>query len=190
MKTIVTGKLTLLYVQKLKRYNYFATAAALIIAALSEVWMLLHLGGDKGNTLFADLMYSFAALLGAFWVCQTAYRARHGPIQLAPRHQLAWLLVGLGLFLTSVGGLYFAYLEWFGQENPLPSLADIGFSLFYPCVFVGVLLMPTALRFRGRMALDALITTFSLLGVSWFFLIGPSVLAQQDINTLHKLCAF
>src|SRR5207249_1446396 len=52
------------------------------------------------------------------------------------------------------------------------------------------LLMPTTLRFRVRMALDALITTLSLLGVSWSFLIGPSVLAQKDIDTLHKLYAF
>ncbi len=190
MRTIVTDKLTLLYVQKLKRYNYLATAVALVIAGLSEFWMVFHIGGDKGNTLFADLMYSFAALIGGIWACQTAYRGRHGPIQVGIRHQLAWFLVGLGLFFTSIGGIYFAYLEWVGQENPLPSPADIGFTLFYPCVFIGVLLMPTTLRFRVRMALDALITTLSLLGVSWFFLIGPSVLAQKDIDTPHKLYAF
>ncbi|MGZ3612040.1 MAG: ATP-binding protein, partial [Ktedonobacteraceae bacterium] len=190
MKTIVTDKLTLIYVQKLKRYNYLATAAALVIAVFSEIWMVLHVGGDKGNTLFADLMYSFTALIGGIWACQTGYRGRHGPIQVGSRHQLVWFLVGLGLFFTSIGGIYFAYLEWLGQENPLPSLADIGFTLFYLCVFIGVLLMPTALRFRLRMALDALITTLSLLGVSWFFLIGPLVLRQKDLDTPHKLCAF
>src|SRR5437660_6679320 len=115
MKTIVTDKLTLIYVQKLKRYNYLATAAALVIAVFSEIWMVLHVGGDKGNTLFADLMYSFAALLGVTWACQTAYRGRHGPIQVGLRHQLAWFLVSLGLFFTSIGGIYFAFLAWVGE---------------------------------------------------------------------------
>lgn len=190
MKTIVTDKLTLIYLRKLKRYRYFATAAALVIAVFSAIWMIFHVGGDKGNTLFADLMYSFVAFIGAIWACQTAYRGRHGPIRVGSRHQLVWFLVALGLFSRSIGGIYFTHLEWLGQENPLPSFADIGRTIFYPCVFIAVLLMPTALRFRLRMGLDALITTLSLLGVSWFFLIGPSVLAHRDIDTTHKLCAF
>src|SRR5437764_822185 len=145
MKTVVTDRLTPLYLQKLKRYNDVATLATIVIAVLYGVWMILHTSGDKGDTIFADLMYALSALIGGLWACQIAYRGRNGPIQLAPRHQLAWLLVGLGLLLISVGGVYFAYLEWLGYDNPLPSLADICFTLFYPCVFVGVLLMPTAL---------------------------------------------
>ena len=119
-------------------------------------------------------MYGIAAFMGAIFAFTTTYRAWRGPLQLAPRHQLAWLLISLGMVADSIGGFYFAYLEHMGQPNPVPSGADIGFTLFYPCIFFGLLSMPTSLRFRARTALDALITTLCLLGISWFFAIGPA----------------
>nr|HET6902652.1 GAF domain-containing sensor histidine kinase [Ktedonobacteraceae bacterium] len=174
MKTITTTKLTRAYLQKLDRQNYLATTFAVLLATISLFWMLFHIGGDAVVTLFADLMYGIAALIGAIFAFTTAYRAWRGPVQLAPRHQLAWLLISLGMLADSIGGFYFAYLEHMGQPNPIPSGADIGFTLFYPCIFFGLLSMPTAVRFRTRTALDALITTLCLLGVSWFFAIGPA----------------
>lgn len=136
--------------------------------------MLFHIGGDAVVPLFADVMYCIAASIGAVFTLITAYRAWHGPLRLAPRHQMAWLLVSVGLLADSIGGFYFAYLEQTGQPNPTPSAGDIGFTLFYPCVFLGLLSMPTAMRFRIRTALDALITTLCILGISWFFFIGPA----------------
>lgn len=174
MKTFATTTLTRAYLQKLDRQNYVATAFAVLVATCSLFWMLFHIGGDAVVTLFADLMYGIAASIGAAFTLITAYRAWHGPLQLAPRHQLAWLLVSVGLLADSIGGFYFAYLEQAGQPNPTPSAGDIGFTLFYPCVFFGLLSMPTAMRFRIRTALDALITTLCMLGISWFFFIGPS----------------
>ena len=174
MKTFATTKLTHAYLQKLDRQNYVATAFAVLVATCSLFWMLFHIGGDAVVPLFADLIYGIAASIGAVFTLITAYRAWRGPLQLAPRHQLAWLLVSVGLLADSIGGFYFAYLEQAGQPNPTPSAGDIGFTLFYLCVFFGLLSMPTAMRFRIRTALDALITTLCMLGISWFFFIGPS----------------
>ena len=180
MKTITKTRLTRAYLQKLDRQNYFATTFAVLIATISLFWMLFHIGGDTVVTLFADLMYGIAALVGAIFAFTTTYRAWRGPLQLAPRHQLAWLLISLGMLVDSIGGFYFAYLEHMGQSNPVPSGADIAFTLFYPCVFFGLLSMPTSIRFRTRTALDALITTLCLLGISWFFAIGPAYLLLKD----------
>ncbi len=180
MKTITKTRLTRAYLQKLDRQNYLATTCAVLIATISLFLMLFHIGGDEVVTLFADLMYGIAALVGASFAFTTTYRAWRGPIQLAPRHQLAWLLISLGMLADSLGGFYFAYLEHIGQPNPVPSGADIGFTLFYPGIFFGLLLMPTAVRFRTRTALDALITTLCLLGISWFFAIGPAYLLLKD----------
>lgn len=174
MKTFATTTLTQAYLQKLDRQNYVATAFAVLVAICSLFWMLFHVGGDAVVTLFADVMYCIAATIGAIFTLITAYRAWHGPLRLAPRHQLAWLMVSMGLLADSIGGFYFAYLERIGQPNPTPSAGDIGFTLFYPCVFLGLLSMPTAMRFRIRTALDALITTLCILGISWFFFIGPA----------------
>ncbi len=131
-------------------------------------------------------MYPVSSLIGAFWAGLTAYRARNGPVRLASTHQLAWLLISLGLLADGLGGAYYAYLGTIGTL-PLPSPADIGFTLLYPLVCAGLLLMPAYLRFRTRMGLDALITSLCFLGISWFFVIGPSYLVQSNQIPLAKL---
>ncbi len=186
MKTIATDRLNRTYLQRLDWQAYVATGVAILLVTLSFFWMLFRIGGDHGVTLFSNLMYSVAGWIGASWALITAYRMRHGPLRLAPSHQLGWLLISLGMFFDGVGGVYFAYLEQNGWSNPTPSLADIGFTLFYPLVFAGLLLMPTeqqSLRFRVRIGLDASITTLCVLGVAWYFIIGPSFVLQQSSGT-------
>ncbi len=185
MKTTATDRLNRTYLQKLDWQNYFATGVAILIITLSFLWMLLHVGGDHSVTLFSDVMYTVADWIGASWAFLTAYRARYGPLQLEPRHQLAWLLTGLGLFSDGLGGLYFTYLEQIGQSNPTPSYGDIAFTLFYPLVFIGLLLMPAeqdSRRFRLRIGLDACITTLCILGVAWYFFIGPALVLQRSTH--------
>ena len=91
-----------------------------------------------------------------------------------------------GTFGGWIGGAYYAYLGVIGPIT-LPSLADIGFTLLYPLVCAGLLLMPASLRFRTRMGLDALITSLCFLGISWFFVIGPSYLIQHNQIPLAEL---
>src|SRR6266704_1504603 len=150
MKTIATDRLNRTYLQRLDRQAYVATGVAILLVTLSFFWMLFHIGGDHGVTLFSNLTYSVADWIGASWALITAYRMRHGPLRLAPSHQLGWLLISLGMF------------------------------------FDGVLLMPTeqqSLRFRVRIGLDASITTLCVLGVAWYFIIGPSFVLQQSSGT-------
>ena len=185
MQTSATKKLTRTYLQKLDWQNYLATAAAILIVTISFLWLLLPIGGNNAVTLFSDSMYAAADWIAACWVFLTAYRARYGPLRLEPRHQLAWFLIGLGLFANGLGGAYYTYLEQIGQLNPIPSLCDIGFTLFYPLTFIGLLLMPDeqkSRRFRVRIGLDASITTLCILGVSWFFFIGPTFVLQTDAH--------
>ena len=172
MKTVAIEKLTLAHLRRLDRSIYIATASCILIILFSLFWMLFHLGGDANTILFSNLAYVITSLIGAYWAFSTAYMARKGPIVLAPRHQLAWLFVGLGLLANCVGGIYYTYLQY-NNLSPFPSLSDLGFTLFYPLIFVALLLMPTALRFRIRMGLDALITTLCFFGISWFFVLGP-----------------
>ncbi len=172
MKTATTEKLTRAYLERLDRSTYIATVFALLIVLLSLFWTLFRLGGNEGTVLFAEVMYALFSCLGAYYTCRTAYRARKGPVLLPLNYQMGWLCVGAGLLANSLGGIYYVYLEAIHQRS-FPSYADLGFSLLYPLIFIGLLLMPTEMRFRLRMGLDALITTLCFLGVSWFFVIGP-----------------
>lgn len=186
MREVIGDKLTRAYLQKLGRQNYIATASAVVFVTISFFWMLFQLGGSDTTGLFANVVYPVSSLIGAFWAGLTAYRARNGPVRLTQTHQLAWLLISLGLLADGLGGAYYAYLGTLGPL-PLPSPADIGFTLLYPLVCAGLLLMPTSLRFRTRMGLDALITALCFLGISWFFVIGPSYLIQRDQIPLAAL---
>lgn len=187
LKTVVGERLTRAYLRKLSWQNYVATAIAVILVTFSFLWMLFQLRGTDVTGQLANILYAVASFIGALWTGCTAFRARYGPVRLAETHQLAWLLISLGLLCDGLGGAYYSYLGMLGPI-PLPSLADVGFTLLYPLVCVGLLLMPTSLRFRTRMGLDALITSLCLFGISWFFFVGPAYLAQR--NTVPQASLF
>jgi signal transduction histidine kinase len=187
LKTTATAKLTRPYLEKLNRQNYIATAITILIVIFSLFWELYKLGGQEKTIYFADAMYGVAAWIGSFWACRTAFRAHFGPLRLEPRHQLAWLVIGIALFANGVGGFYYTYLEWAGQLNPVPSPADLCFTTYYFLTFVGLLLMPTAAKFRRsriRIGLDAIITTLCILGISWYFVIWPIFMTSKNIPML------
>lgn len=193
LKTTATEKLTWAYLQKLTRQNYLATACTIAIVMFSLFWELYKLGGQDKTIYFADAMYGVAAWIGAFWAWRTAYRARFGPLRLEPRHQLAWLVIGIALFSNGIGGFYYTYLEWKGEFNPVPSLADLCFTMFYFLTFVGLLLMPTAAKFRKsrlRIGLDAIITMLCVLGISWYFVIEPIFVKSKDVPTLLMAASY
>jgi signal transduction histidine kinase len=182
LKTTVNDELTRDYFQKLERQNYLATTSVVVLVTISFFWSLFHIGGDKGVNLFTNIMYPLSSAIGAFWACTTAYRIRFGPVRLALHHQLAWLLIGLGLIANCFGGIWYTYLAQTGMMNPIPSAGDLGFTLFYPLTFAGLLIMPKALQFRKRIALDSMITTLCILGVSWYFFISTIYVANRDAH--------
>lgn len=177
MKTAVTGRLTLAYLRRLDRSTYYAAAFSTLIVTISLLWMIFQLGGSDLTGSVSNFVYPACSLLAALWLGKTAYNARYGPVRLESRHQLAWLLISLGFLCDALGGLYYAYLVLLKQD-PFPSPSDIGFLLYYPLVFAGLLLMPTVTAFHKRMGLDALITALCLLGVCWAFVIGPTYFSR------------
>ena len=174
--------LTLSYLRKLERENYLALALVIIMSAAGFIGLRFNVGGERDPYLVSNIMYPLTSFVGAFWAFITAYRARYGPLKLQPSRQLAWLLVGLGIMANGIGSTYYTYMVRTGQTILVPSLADIGFTLFYPLVFFGLFLMPASLKFRQGIALDAMITTLCILGVSWFFFISKVFVVQVESN--------
>jgi signal transduction histidine kinase len=187
MKIIATDRLTIDWLQKLKRYNITATALAVFLVAFSLFWMLVRLGGDEATLLSSDIAFSLTAVIGAAWTFQSVYRAQRGPVHISSRQILTWLLFCLALLAFSAGGAYYSYLEYV-HLSPFPSPADILYNTGYLLLFLGLLLIPRADRFRMRTMLDALISTLCLVGVCWFFVIGPIYSAHiQGALTLPDL---
>jgi signal transduction histidine kinase len=181
MKAKTDARLTLSYLRKLEREDYLALAAVVLLSSAGFFGLLYHVGGSNYPDFVSNIMYPLTSFVGAGWAFITAYRARYGPLRLQPSRQLAWLLVGLGLLANCIGGVYYTYMDRTHQVV-FPSYADIGFMLMYPLVFCGLFLMPTTLKFRKGIALDALITTLCILGVSWFFFISKVFKVQVESN--------
>src|SRR5690242_10773002 len=136
MQTTATDKLTLAYIQKLGRYNYVAGAISIVFFTGSFLWMFFRIGGTRGNIMFGDTSYAVAALMGAIWAYRAVFLARYGALHLSGRHQLAWILISVGLTSECIGGTYYLYREYL-RQIPFPSYADLFFNLGYALLFLG-----------------------------------------------------
>lgn len=164
--------LTAAYLQRTSRYNYFATAITVLLASLSLLWLLFSIGGESGKELYANLAYIFASFLSGIWVLQTVYWERKGSVQVESHYWLGWFCIGFGILISALASAFYAAAEYTDQTLS-PSFADIIVNCYYPMIFVGLLMMPRTIRFRLRIGLDALITTLSIVGLVWYFIIGP-----------------
>ncbi len=164
-----------------QRENRWVVAVMLLSLLVSFVWMFLHIGGDAPVSLFSSSIYVIAAWVGAGCAFLTAQRAGSDLKLFPPRYRLSWRLIGLALFSDGLGGAYALLLTWQGKTLPIPSPADLGYTLYYPLLFSGLLLQASATnapRVRLQQILEAGIITFGLLEIDWYGLLGP-VFARQ-----------
>lgn len=191
MTTVANERLTPAYLHQRDCEFFLALAGGVLLLALGLVWMLFRFGGETTTRYFAEIQYIGVAWVGAFLAFVTAYRMRRGPLQLQVRHQLTWFLVGLGMCSSGLGQAYFAYLDHLGQSLPIPSYADIGWSLYYPLVFAGLLLLPTKpnpVHIRMRLVLETFIITLCFLGINGYFVIDPAYEARKSqLSTISLL---
>ncbi len=74
------------------------------------------------------------------------------------RERAIWLCFGLGLAAWSLGDIYWTVALFGVKKPPYPSLADAGYLLAYPCMYVGVLLLVRErVRFSAGAWLDGAI---------------------------------
>lgn len=210
MKAISKSRLTTAYLKINRLYNTIAVIAVVMIIVVSLFWMTFHSSEDLSAsryTLFIDntvsisssIIYPISAIIGMFWALQTAYKMRHGPVQLDRRYQRAWLCIGAGLLATCLGALWYAATIYIGPlfnfyavvmhgaAQVPPAFADpiIVFMclLFYVFTFIGLILMPGVPRLSVSMIFDLLITTLCFMGICWFFVATPATIAT--VNAQH-----
>jgi len=91
----------------------------------------------QGTMVLSDYSEVPVEAVGALLAFTVARRERR------PRARVAWTLVALGLVSNMAGNLIYGTYDLAGQQ-PFPSVAD-GFYLgFYPFLFLGLLILPTA----------------------------------------------
>lgn len=195
IKVISNNQLTSQYLQKLERQKFRAVALLLFLVTLSFVSLVFHKAtadpSEDFLSIFAYGMYILTSCVAAWWTFSVAYRAARPPLILTPRHRLAWFLIGLGLLINGLGSAFYGYSQYSQQKEPMaPSIADFGYIVAYILVLIGLLLFPfqsQSRRLRARIAIDSLITTLCLVGVSWYLIINPIVSSSQSVEFIETL---
>ena len=87
----------------------------------------------------------------------------------------AWILVALGIACFGAGDVYWTFVLKHQDSIPLPSPADAGYLLFYPCVYTALVLLVRARedRFTPGLWLEGFIGAFAVAAIGAALLQNP-----------------
>lgn len=161
---------------------------SLLLFTLLASFLLLAKPGSAGFNLWVDaiacvLGHLVAAAFAALPLSPLADSRNPNRLSLS-----STLAMSLGLFFMASGQALYYYTILIAGQHPFPSIADAGFFLSYPCLIVGVLLLPGRRLHRTCAFLDALIAITALAAFSWYFLVGPTIL-QGGPSLLARILA-
>ena len=167
----------------------------LVLTGLFVAYLLIKPGGPKmvnlGDNIAQGLLEAVGLLLTFPLLWQGSARGRRYPApftgQVAPaRTPQRWvpLLLGLAILSYIVGQALWTYNENIAHLAVLfPTWADAGFLGSYPFVMLALLLLPTRPLTgdtRTRILLDSLMIMVGVTTLSWYFILGPTILQGAD----------
>jgi diguanylate cyclase (GGDEF)-like protein len=152
---------------------FVGIVGAMVVAYVAWTWG--HWWGDP--TVVSDVApIPVAALATVF-----AWRASRGST-LSGRVELAWRVIAVGCGAWTAGECTWFYLEVIHHAQPFPSVADVFYLTFYPCLFVGLALFPLRGTRRDRrmaFALDTATVMIASAMAVWYLVIAPTVATHQ-----------
>jgi PAS domain S-box-containing protein len=147
-----------------------------VYTALVIVWIAAGTGGSDVRSLAIGLSHT---PLEAGGVAAAWWASRRSGDPLTAR---AWRLTSLALAFWLAGDLLLAFFQFLETDEPVPSLADVAYLAFYPCLAAGLLSFPGAPRDwseRRNLGLDALIALIGGTMVIWYLVVGPAVRSDE-----------
>lgn len=114
----------------------FRTAVILAVTIV-----LLHLTlvalGERNESLL-PIEDGFVTVTSGLAAVALFYTARRS----AGRARKAWIMISAAMLFNTLGDLCWSVVEFVLHQNPFPSVADIGYLMFYPLFALGVFLLP------------------------------------------------
>jgi len=161
------------------------TGRRLLMIAVSTALFVLCLALKPGGPQATDEASSVAdialGVLGAWW-CFAAALSRGRAGEVGRRVTLS--LLGLAVLSAVLGDVIWSYNETLLRRvMPFPSWADACYLCQYPLLLMGILRLPTRrlpAALRWRVVLDSLTTLTALVTLSWYFVLGPTVLRGTE----------
>lgn len=162
--------------QKLLKVAFIISA---IVLALHSAAILLVPSEFPNKNDIHDVLMAIEGCICAVALLTVARRARHRSRRLGQ----VWTLIGLATAAYACGDVIWAILEVGFKQDPFPSLADIGYLLYYPLFAVGLLLFPHAPRERSerwKLSLDISIVAVAALLFYGTVLFRPMLQVNND----------
>jgi PAS domain S-box-containing protein len=164
---------------KCNTYLSFRSAAILaIIIALLHLILVALSEKNRGLLLVEDLFVTLTSGLAAVVLFRTGCRS-------TGRAGKAWIVIAAAMFFNTLGDLSWSMMEFVLHQYPFPSIADIGYLMFYPLFSLGIFLLPDASlssREKIKILLDAAIVIVSVALVFWVLLIAPIVIPIEALD--------
>jgi hypothetical protein len=144
----------------------------------------------------SDLFVLFGAATCTVVCWYTAVRLRNmqsNAGMLAGRAWISWACLGGAAFTYSVGQAIWTWYDghYISSQLPFPAIYDPFYLSVYPLGWIGIaLLIPRGGTAAGRtrLLLDAGIAVASVLAISWYFILGPTI-GYLSGSTIEKIVA-
>ncbi len=149
-----------------------------VYALLFILWVAFGASRFPNRVAIGDLAFPPMGLTATL----LAWRLGSHP-SLHRRARLAWRIVALALFFYVAGDVLWSYYEVLLGTDPFPSLADVGYLLFYPTLMLGLVSFPFAPQTKAsrlKFWLDAGTVVLGGWMIVWYFVLGPTALAGHS----------
>lgn len=154
------------------------TAVLAAYTLLFILWLALRPGDDAARILIADVAFVPAGFAAAVLAWRTSlHRA------LGEGTRRSWRLLAAALTIWWLGDVVWMFYELVRGEPPFPSAADAFYLAFYPLMMAGLLAFPGAPQTRierTKFLLDALTVLLGGWMVVWYFVLGPTAVAEDS----------
>ena len=161
--------------------KFLSFRTAVILAAIIVLLHLTLVALSERNESLLLIEDGFVTVTSGLAAAALFYTARRS----AGRARKAWIMIAAAMLFNTLGDLSWSVIEFVLHQNPFPSVADIGYLMFYPLFALGIFLLPEvpfSPREKIKILLDAAIVIVSVTLVFWVLLIAPIVISIEVFN--------
>jgi hypothetical protein len=171
-----------LFFQIGKSFGGWTVILMTVLTAAFILFQIFGFGEQKTVSLLADAMQALISITAAFF----SWRVTRHPLIDADSRR-AWRIVTASFLLYAFGHNLWFYYSSILEIEPFPSLADVGFWLFYPLMLWALMSFPTVKHSssdRRKFVMDVLLVLISGTMVVWNFIIRPTIETSKEDDWL------
>ena len=161
--------------------QYISFRSAAIVAAIIALLHLTLVAVSKTNGNLLAVEDGFVTLTSGLSAAALVYAGYRS----SGRTRKAWMVIAAAMLFNTLGDLSWSVMEIILHQEPFPSVADIGYLMFYPLFAFGIFLLPDAplsSKEKIKILIDAAIVIVSVALVFWVLMIGPIVISMQAFD--------